>query len=73
MLHLTLTGSPLALGLMAITALATALSRLLLGLAFIVLVSKADRGDLPAIAHELSHCFSRQRGDRQLAPGRTAR
>jgi hypothetical protein len=65
MLHLLTIGSPLALGLTAIATLATALWRLLLGLTFLVLVCRADRGDLPAIARELSHCFSRQRGTLQ--------
>jgi hypothetical protein len=58
--HLILISSPLALGLTAITTLATAFWRLLLGLTFLVLVCRADRGDLPAIARALSYCFSRQ-------------
>jgi hypothetical protein len=59
--HLILISSPLALGLTAIATLATALWRLLLGLTFLVLVCRADRGDLPVIARELRHCFSCQR------------
>lgn len=69
MLHLLVSGSPLALCIMAIAALARALPSLLLGLAFIVLVCKADRSDMPAIAHELSRCFSRQRGGARQMPG----
>lgn len=57
--HLIFIGGPLALGFTAIATLATALWRLLLGLTFLVLVCRADRGDLPAIARELSQCFSR--------------
>lgn len=62
MLHALLSGSPLALCLMAAAALVTALSSLLLAVAFISLVFRADRSDITAIAHELSSCLSRQRG-----------
>jgi len=62
MLHLLLSGSPLALCLMAAAALVAALSSLLLAAAFILLVLRADRSDMTAISHELSNCLSRQRG-----------
>ena len=62
MLHILLNGSPLALCLMAAAAFVGALSSLLLAVAFILLVFRAGPGDMPAIAHELGNCLSRQRG-----------
>lgn len=64
LIRLLLSGSPLALCLIAASALGAALSRLLLTLAFLLLVCKAERGDMPVIARELSSCFSRQPGSR---------
>jgi hypothetical protein len=60
--HLFLISSSPALTLMAVAALVRALARLLVSLAFVILVCKGKRSDLPAIAHELSRCFFRQGG-----------
>jgi len=73
MLTMLLSGSPLCLCLAGIAAIVTASSSLLSGVAFILLICRADRGDLPAIAHDLSHCFSRQRGSRARSSAKATR
>jgi hypothetical protein len=66
-------GSSLGLCLAGIAAIVTALSSLLLSVAFILLICRADRGDLPAIAHDLSDCFSRKPSAQRSADGGRAR